>query len=196
MTISCLFVRPVSVSRRLRVCGGFAALVLSAVSLSAQADESRRRRPEGDGEERRRAFDPQELQARMMNAFRERLGVQSDDEWAIISERLMKVMELRRAAGGPGGPGFIPGRGSPGGGGDPRAALMARAGRGGGSPEGQALQQAIADKLPDAEIKARLTKLRETRKKNETELAKAQEDLRAVLTIRQEALAVVAGLLP
>jgi hypothetical protein len=34
------------------------------------------------------------------------------------------------------------------------------------------------------------------RKDSEVKLAKAQEDLRAVLTVRQEAVAVMAGLLP
>ena len=50
--------------------------------------------------------------------------------------------------------------------------------------------------MPDGEIKARLDRLREVRKENEAKLAKAQEDLRAVLTVRQEAIAVMYGLLP
>jgi chaperonin cofactor prefoldin len=52
------------------------------------------------------------------------------------------------------------------------------------------------DKLPDAEIKSRLTRLRDSRKTNEEKLQKVQEELRAVLTVRQEAVAVMAGLLP
>ena len=52
------------------------------------------------------------------------------------------------------------------------------------------------DKLPEAEIKSRLDRVREARKQNEAKLSKAQEDLRAVLSIRQEAVAVVFGLLP
>jgi hypothetical protein len=50
--------------------------------------------------------------------------------------------------------------------------------------------------MPDAEIKLRLDRVRETRKANEAKLSKAQEDLRAVLSVRQEAVAVVFGLLP
>jgi hypothetical protein len=38
--------------------------------------------------------------------------------------------------------------------------------------------------------------VRELRKENEAKLSKAQEDLRAVLSVRQEAVAVVFGLLP
>ena len=47
-----------------------------------------------------------------------------------------------------------------------------------------------------AEIKARLDRYREVRKENEARLAKAQDDLRAVLTVKQEAMAVMMGLLP
>lgn len=59
-----------------------------------------------------------------------------------------------------------------------------------------ALSTAVRDKLPDAEIKSRLDRLRETRKDSEAKLTKAQEELRAVLSVRQEAVAVVFGLLP
>jgi len=72
-----------------------------------------------------------------------------------------------------------------------------RAGRGAtASPEQDALRQAVTDKLPDAEVKSRLARLREVRKANEEKLTKAQENLRAVLDVRQEAVAVMAGLLP
>jgi hypothetical protein len=58
------------------------------------------------------------------------------------------------------------------------------------------LQSAVRDKLPDAEIKSRLDRLRQSRRDNETKLSQAQEELRAVLSIRQEAVAVVFGFLP
>jgi len=44
-------------------------------------------------------------------------------------------------------------------------------------------------------VKAKLAKLRESRKEKEGKLEKAQEELRAVLTTRQEAIAVMMGLL-
>jgi hypothetical protein len=59
-----------------------------------------------------------------------------------------------------------------------------------------ALGEAIRDKLPDAEIKSRLDRVREVRKASEAKLAKAQDELRAVLSVRQEAVAVMFGLLP
>ena len=58
-----------------------------------------------------------------------------------------------------------------------------------------ALGLAIQDKLPDAEIKSRLERLREKRREAEASLTKAQEELRAVLSIRQEAVAGMFGVL-
>jgi hypothetical protein len=151
---------------------------------------------------------PQDMQARLLTALRERLEVTDDEEWKVISDRVAKVSELRRATGG-GAPmfGAFGGRGGPPGGGQGGPAGPggtggdARGGRGpgrgpGGSPELAALSTAVRDKLPDAEIKSRLDRLRETRKDSEAKLTKAQEELRAVLSVRQEAVAVVFGLLP
>jgi hypothetical protein len=143
------------------------------------------------------------MQARLLSSLRERLEVTDDEEWKLISERISKVNDLRRNSAGAafGGIAAFAGRGSQtggdrgsnnGGGGGDRGS---RGGRG-GSPEITALQTAVRDKLPDAEIKARLDRVRETRKENEAKLAKAQEDLRAVLSLRQEATAVMFGLLP
>jgi Spy/CpxP family protein refolding chaperone len=185
-----------------------ATLALSSTALLAQttgtapAGERPRRSDGGSGGGGDRGnFNPQEMQARMMNALRERFEVTDDEEWKLISERVLKVSELRRSTGaGVGGFGARPpgagggdrSSGGGGGGGD-----QGRGQRpGGGSPELAALSSAVRDKLPDAEIKTRLERLRETRKDNEAKLAKAQEELRAVLSIRQEAIAVVFGLLP
>lgn len=188
---------------------GFALLVCAS-SVLAQTDSANapRRRGEGPGDDaNRRAFNPQEMQTRMLSGLRERMGVTSDEEWNVIAERLTKVIEARRATGG--GPGVFAGgppRGGPGGGGGdaqrgpggggPGGGMAMRTMRpGGGSPEAAALQSAVADKLPDAEIKARLNQLRLTRKANEAKLEAAQEELRAVLTVRQEAMAVLFGIL-
>lgn len=165
------------------LCGS-AALLAFGVAAPAVAQKS----VPGD-EARRRGGSAQDIQARMLAGLRERFGVVNDDEWAVISERLLKLTELRRSMAGPAGGA----RGGPPGG-DPR--MAARGGRPGGTPEAAALQVAVNDKLPDAEIKVRLAQLRKTRKENETKLEQAQEDFRAVLTIRQEAVAVLLGLLP
>lgn len=175
---------------------GLAAMIFAASFAEAQDNRDRGRRG-GDGGNGgdRGNFNPQEMQARYMTALRERFEVAGDDEWAIISERITKVTDLRRNNfSGMGGMMF--GRG---GGGDPRGGGSdrgGRSGRSGGSTDVAALSAAIQDKLPDAEVKARLDRVRELRKDNDLKLAKAQEELRAVLSVRQEAIAVLAGLLP
>ena len=57
------------------------------------------------------------------------------------------------------------------------------------------MNKAIQSKAAPAEIKAKLTQFREARRKKEAALAKAREDLRQILSVRQEAVAVTLGLL-
>jgi hypothetical protein len=190
------------ISRRARAVGIASALLLSVATPDALAqnnsdDAAKRRRGNASDENGgRRGGSAEDMQARMLSSLRERLEVPDDEEWKIISERLGKVMELRRTAnaGGPfGGVGAFAGRGPQGGSEKSRGP---RGGRPASDSEMAALQSALRDKLPDAEIKSRLDRVRETRKQNETKLAKAQEDLRAVLSVRQEAFVVIFGLLP
>lgn len=141
-------------------------------------------------------FNPEEMQQRMGAMLREQFDVSDDAEWKLISDRITAVTELRRNTLLTGGGGFGGPRGGPGGPGGAPGAGGGRGGRGGPSPEQDALRQAITDKLPEAEIKSRLERVREVRKANEEKLTKAQEELRAILSVRQEAVAVMAGLLP
>jgi hypothetical protein len=130
-----------------------------------------------------------DAESRALAKLRERLEVADDAEWAVIVERIAKVEDARRSLWAPG----AGGRGSP-----SFTEKPKRATKPGGSahPEQDALRSALVDKLPDAEIKARLARAHELHRQNETRLLNAQEELRAVLTIRQEAVAVMAGLLP
>ena len=63
------------------------------------------------------------------------------------------------------------------------------------SPEMEALRKAIAEDASASEIKAKLAALRAARQKQEAELDKAQDQLRQLLSARQEAVAVTLGLL-
>ena len=189
-------------------------MVAASSTLSAQtnpatpnnADDRRRRgTTEDNGGRRGGNASPEDMQARMLTSLRERFEVTDDDEWKLISERIAKIAEIRRNSGGglSAVMGFAGRGGSPGGGtenrggGDAtRGSASGRPTRPGGSTEMAALQTAVRDKLPDAEIKSRLDRVRENRKENDVKLGKAQEELRALLTVRQEAVAVVFGLLP
>lgn len=141
------------------------------------------------GQGRRTNFNPEEFRARMMAQLKEQLGVTDDAEWSLITERIEKINELRRSTMV--GMGFgMRGMGGQGGQGNRN--------RGGqvSNAEAESLQSAVKDNAPDAEIKARLTRLREVRKENTAKLEKAQEDLRSVLSVKQEAIVVLMGLIP
>lgn len=160
--------------------------------------------------------DMEQMRQRMMERVRENLGVTDDAEWKIISERAEKVMAAQREARSGAGMGMMFGRGGAGGGGERRRDGDAggqgggerrdRGDRGGGrggagmfggepSQETKDLQAAIEAKAPADEIKAKLEKFRAAKKAKEANLVKAQEQLKEVLNARQEAAAVLAGLL-
>ena len=185
----------------LATIGVFSASLLAqtATPPDANADARARRRTQnadangnanGNATAGRGNFDPAAMQERQMTFLREQFAVTDDAEWTLIAERITKVSEIRRSTMGGGG--FGRGATQGGGGGGNRPARPGAT----ANPEQDALRTALTDKLPDAEIKSRLARLRDVRKENETKLTKAQEDLRAVLTLRQEAIAVMAGLLP
>jgi hypothetical protein len=171
----------------------FAAGALSLTSGTALAQGG------GGG---RGNFDPAQFQQRMMDRYRENFDIKSDDEWKLIQPRVEKVMQVRRELMAFSGNPFGGGRGQRGGGGgnadaNANGGNQNRRGRFGGepSPEADSLQKAIEAKASGDEIKGKLAKYRDARKAKESELEKAQDDLRKVLSVKQEAVAVMAGLL-
>lgn len=180
-------------NQTLAMAGVAVALSLGTGNLAAQE-----RRDRGD-------FNPEQFRQRMMERYREQLEVKSDDEWKVIEPRIAKVTDARRemggfGRGGPGGPGGFGRRGGDGDqggerrreGGDDRRRMFG----GEPNPDAEALQKAVESKASADEIKAKLGKYRESRKAKEANLAKAQDELRKVLSVRQEASAVLMGLLP
>jgi len=142
-------------------------------------------------------FDPEQFRQRMMDRYREEMDVKDDGEWKLISERISKVMEARRDVGF-GGPGMF-GRGRRGGqdaanSGNDQNARRPRFG-GEPSPEAEALQKAIESNASADDIKAKLAKYRDSKKEKRAKLEKAQDELKQVLSVKQEAAAVMAGLL-
>jgi len=141
-------------------------------------------------------MDPQQImdmiQQRINDSFREQMGVTNDAEWSIIEQRISAVTKARLATMADGG-GMMGRGGMRGGGGGGGGGFQAIFGQPG--PEAQALQQAIDSHVPAAQIHSLLAKFVAARQKKEATLAKAQDDLRSVLTVRQEAIAVLGGLL-
>jgi hypothetical protein len=139
-------------------------------------------------------FDPAEMQKRMMENIRDQMSVTNDDEWSVIQARIQKVVDTRRDVGGPNFGRLFRRRNNDGGDNGPGA------GRRGGffgtpSPELDSLQNAIDNNAPTEQVKAALEKYRAAHKAKEAALEKAQDDLKNVLTVKQEAVAVSLGLL-
>ena len=148
--------------------------------------------------------DPAQFMERRLERYREQLEIKGDDEWKAIQPLIEKVLQVQRDVRLGGFGGFGGGRGGPPGTAQSESTTNGngrsnRAARGtpdaNSNPEATALRQAVDSKAPAAEVKARLAKLREALKHKEADLAKAQESLRQVLTARQEAVAVLNGLL-
>ena len=165
-----------------------AALVSCSTAIQAQ-----------DGQNRRQGRDPEEMRQRMNERMREQFGVTDDAEWKAIEGKIQKVNEARRAVGG--GMGFgamaFAGRRDAAAGGGGEGGNRRNFGGFGGepSPEVAELRKAVDAKASGDELKAKLAKVREARKASEAKLETAQEDLRKILTVRQEAVAVMMGLL-
>lgn len=176
------------INQLLAVCGITAALFLSAGTVSAQNDNGG---GNGGGGPGRRNFDPAQMQQRMMERIQEDLGLTNETDWSAVQPLVQKVMDARREAGGAGmGRMFRPRNnngGQPGGG----RGFFNQA----PNPDADALQKAIDDNAPKAQIKDLLTKYQASQKVKQAKLVAAQADLRAVLTVKQEAQATLLGLL-
>jgi hypothetical protein len=178
----------------LAVCGMAAALLLGVGNASAQNDNGGGNGggPGGGGGFRRGNFDPAQFQQRMMDNIKDQLGYTNDTEWAAVQPLVQKVMEARRDVGFGGMGRMFGGRNRGGGdqGNNRRGGLFGET-----SPEAEALQKAIDDNSPAAQIKELLAKYQASQKEKQAKLAAAQDNLRAVLTVKQEAQATLLGLL-
>jgi hypothetical protein len=147
----------------------------------------------GGGRGGRGNWDPAQFQQRMMDRTKEELEVTDDNEWKALEPLVQKVMDARMAMMGGMGRGMF---GRPNRGGDNAQNDQPRRGpMGTPSPEADTLRKAIEGKAPKAEVKTALAKFVEARKAKQAELEQAQENLRKVLTSRQEAIATLNGLL-
>ncbi len=174
----------------LAACGIAAALFLRAGNVSAQNDNGG-----GGGGGGFRNMDAAQRQQFFINNIKEQLGFTNDTEWNAIQPMVQKVMDARRDVGFGGGMGRLFGRSNRGGNNANANDGSRRGGFGGTpSPEAEALQKVIDDNAPTAQIKAALAKYKASQKDKQAKLVQAQENLRKVLTIKQEAQATLLGL--
>ena len=151
-------------------------------------------------QQQRGNFNPDEMRARMAERMRELLDVKNDDEWKLIQARLEKVQEAQREVRAlSGNIGLLFSRGGDQGGGDQGGRTRGPGGPGGfggtPNPDSEAFSKAVQNKAPTDELKQRMARVREARKAAEAKYDKSADDLRQVLTVRQEAVLVAVGLL-
>ena len=134
------------------------------------------------------------MQQRMMENIRGDLGFTNDTDWNAVQPLFQKVMDARRDVGFGGGMGrMFRNRNRNNGdqaGGNNRPNFGPQP-----SQEAEALQKAIDDNAPKAQLKAALAKYQTSQKAKQAKLVTAQETLRKVLTPKQEAQATLLGLL-
>lgn len=179
------------------------ATVLSCVVLSSMiaapmafaqdnpGDRGGERGDRGDrGDDRGRGgFDPARMREMIVDRMKTELAP-SDEEWGIIKPKLEKVLEARFTQMVSGFGGFGRGRGGPEGGGEEREPRndVERASRD--------LRRTLDESSATPEtIAAKLQAVRDARAKAQAEVKATQEDLKSVLTARQEAVLVVNGML-
>jgi flagellar motility protein MotE (MotC chaperone) len=199
---------------RIRMSECFAAIALAAamtvggLATSAQAqdqnqpsqaqgrrDQARQRADSADGRAR---FE--EFRQRMAQRMKEQLGA-NDDEWKVLQPKIEKVTQLAMQSRGGGGFFGGRGRGGPGGAGAPATGTADNNSANQPAPSptaaaSRALRDALADENTSSDtIKRLLKEFRDARAKAQKELATAREDLRSVLTLKQEATLVTMGVL-
>jgi hypothetical protein len=182
-------------NRIITLCAMTAALAWSVSSAFAQDNGAAGGNGGDQGGQRRQRggpgggnFDPAAMQQRIMDGIRDKLEFTNDTDWSAVQPLVQKVTDARRDVGNGGMRALFGGRN--------------RGGQGGGrggffgqpSPEEDALQKAIDDNAPSAQIKDLLAKYRAAQKAKQAKLEAAQADLKAVLTPKQEAEAAILGL--
>jgi hypothetical protein len=171
---------------------GVAALMcLNATQLEAQGQG----RQGGQGGQGRGNFDPEQMRQRMMDGVREQLEVKDDAEWQVIEARVNKVWEARREVGMGGAGGMRMMARRPQGGDNAPGGPGGRRFGGEASAEEEALQKAIDSNASTADLKAAIAKVRDARKQKEAALQQSQQELREVLNVKQEAIALSMGLI-
>jgi hypothetical protein len=183
-------------NRIITLCAITAALALSISEVFAQQDNGNNNNGGQGGQRRNRQgggpggpgggnFDPAAMQQRMVDGARDRLDFTNDTEWAAVEPLVKKVVAARFDVGMGGMRGMMGGgRNRGGNGGGPGGAPGGQV-----NPEQEALQKALDDNAPAAQIKDLLAKYKAAQKAKQAKFEAAQADLKKVLTTKQEAQA-------
>jgi hypothetical protein len=164
--------------------------------LSAQTNPNNGGQPPGNNQRGRRQrqgnVDP--TQRGSADRYRDRLEITDDAEWKAIQPRIQKVLDARAALDA-GRRGTFDRGNRPGSDRTQTTDQNARKGSAPVNPAAETLQKAITEKASASDLKAAAAQFVASRKAKQADLEKAQEELRMVLTQRQESIAMLAGLL-
>lgn len=192
---------------RTSILGAVAVCIVGLLLVGQPLSQAQQRgqRPGGQGPQRQRPggrqFDPERMRQMIEQRLREQLGA-TEQEWKVLGPCVMEVSQLRRELSGFGRGGMFGGgmfgRGRRGPEGD-------RPGGRRGAPDREQTElekalDGLRTLLEDtsakpADVKKQLTVVRATREKTRQKLAAAQQKLRAIVTMRQEAQLVLWGML-
>ena len=143
-------------------------------------------------------FDPAQFRQDRVNRAREQMKITDDKDWSAIEPLVGKLVDAQSdVMRSRMGMGRMFGSGRRNRGGDTNNATASRRPSPFGEPSAAvtALQQALEANAPTAEIKTKLAAVRAESKEKEAKLVAAEEDLRGVLTTKQEAEMVLYGYL-
>jgi len=130
----------------------------------------------------------QQMQERIMETVKERL-VAGDDEWTVIKPRLSSVMDIQQSNMGNRFSAFMPRNRRPMEGEEAQDQTAVQ-------KASSELETVLEKEKPSVEeVKAKLTALRAAREKEKQKLLAAQQKLKEVLTVTQEAQLVAMGIL-
>jgi hypothetical protein len=178
------------------ICGMAAALICGAGVVSAQDNGG----GGGGGGFGRGGggMDPAEFQQRMMDHVRDQLEFTNDTDWSAVQPLVQKVFDAQRdlRSGQMQGMRMLMFR-NRGGQGDDNGQRRQRFGGFMGQPSAEytALQDAVNNNAPDGQIKDLLARYNASQKAKQDKLKAAQDNLRAVLSVKQEATATLLGML-
>jgi hypothetical protein len=153
-----------------------------------------------------RRFDPAQMQKDFIDFSRNYMDFTNDDEWAAVQPMVQKVLDARRDTMSGMGNGFRKmmearraqenGDGN-GNGGNGNGRRRGGGGMFGGtpSPEYTALENAVDNNAPTAQVKDLLARYEAAEKAKQDKLKQAQDDLRQYLSPKRQAQATVIGLL-
>lgn len=170
----------------IKLCAVAGALGLATTHLMAQdngSDGGPRGFRSGGGN-----WDPAQIQQRILDGIQERLGFTNQVEWDAVKPLVQKVVDAGREVLG--GRSDLLGLGRSRGG--SRSGATALFGQ--PSAERGALQKAVEDNAPTGQLKDLIAKYKATQKSKQAALEAAQADLKKVLSTKQEAQALLLGL--